>query len=140
MLASELNFGVPDLDLNWTCGGTVNPSCFVGHPLVVLFLPVAMEEAVAELESFDAVSEEFFGLDAWCLVVARKKLSGSAHSGPIALDANDSAWTRFTRLAKIETARERGGIFLFTRGGALHRVWQGRGHAREVLAELQTGD
>ena len=36
-------FGVPNIDLPWSCGGTVNPSCFAGHQLLVLFLPTDNE-------------------------------------------------------------------------------------------------
>lgn len=34
--------------------------------------------------------------------------------------------------------RADGAAFFFTRGGAFHRLWPGRSHAREVLGELLT--
>ena len=56
MLAARLNFGIPNVDLPLGCGGTVNPSCFAGHQLVVLFLPADATKRVAEFESYDGLS------------------------------------------------------------------------------------
>lgn len=137
MLATDLNFGIPDVDLTWTCGGTVNPSCFAGHQLVVLFLPMDAKEAAAELASYDWLADEFAGIDAWYLVVGTGP-APPAHEGPIALDREDAAWAAFNKLAKLQLDRQNGAAFLFTRGGSLHRVWGGVGHATEVVAELQT--
>lgn len=138
MPTAELNFGIPDIDLSWSCGGRVNPSCFAGHQLVVLFLPEDGAAAAAELESYDRLADEFAGIDAWYLVIGKDAVPHSNHKAPIALDPDGAAWSAFNKLAKLELQRESGAAFLFTRGGALHRTWSEPGHARQVLSELQT--
>jgi len=140
MVASELRFGVPDVDLTWSCGGTVNPSCFVGHQLFVLFLPTDPEREAAELKSYDALADAFAGTDAWFLVIGPKKTFPMLHrSTPIAFDPDGAAWSAFRKVAegKLTSERKDGAAFLFTRGGALHRVWNGPGHAAELVEELK---
>ena len=140
MLANELNFGIPNVQLPWSCGGTVNPSCFVGHQLVVLFLPVDPRHVTAELDSYDARADEFGGSDAWFLAIGQSPADQAVKSRtkPIAMDRDGAAWQAFNKLAKRKLDRAEGAAFLFTRGGSLHRVWPGRGHAPEVFAELVT--
>jgi hypothetical protein len=140
MVASELRFGIPDVDLTWSCGGTVNPSCFVGHQLFVLFLPTDDERQAAELTSYDALADAFAGTDAWFLVIGRAETFPLLHrSTPIAFDPDGAAWSAFKKLAqgKLTSERADGAAFLFTRGGALYRVWNGPGHAAELVQELK---
>lgn len=141
-MGSRLNFGIPDIDLPWTCGGTVNPSCFVGHQLLVLFLPDDAQQRTAELAAYKKVASEFAGTDAWFLAVAQgdAPVPSDRQSIPVAMDRNGGAWRAFEKLAGPATKfdRDKGAAFLFTRGGAFHRGWPGQGHAREVLAELLT--
>jgi len=138
MLAAELNFGVPNIDLPWSCGGTANPSCFVGHQLLVLFLPTDEREQAAEIESYEILAAELAGTDAWFLVVGTDDPKTSPTSSiPIALDPNGKAWQVFNKVAKgVNLDRSKGAVFLFTRGGAFHRVWSGQGHSSEVVQEL----
>lgn len=138
---SELNFGIPDIELPWSCGGTVNPSCFAGHQLVVLFLPVHAKQWTAELAAYEKVAEEFAGTDAWFLTIASDaSVPSDRPSIPVAVDQNGGAWRAFEKLPDPGTRldRNKGAAFLFTRGGAFHRVWLGQGHAREVMDELLT--
>jgi hypothetical protein len=137
MLARELKFGIPNLDLQWTCGGTVNPSCFAGHQLLVLFLPVDERQQSDEFHSYEQVSDELSGTDAWFLVVAAASGNGGQKQKvPVALDPTGRAWAAFNKVANVKLDRAEGAAFLFTRGGAFHRVWPGRGHAAEVVREL----
>ena len=136
MIVEELSRPVPDIEFSWTCGGTVNPRCFVGHQLLVLFLPERMEDAAAELAAYDALADEFAGFDAWFLVVGNDPLPSRAT--PIALDQSGAGWTAFSELTGDPLTRSDGATFLFTKGGALHCVWSGPGHAGDALAELQT--
>ena len=69
MDATEARYGIPDIDLPWSCGGTVNPSCFAGHQLVVLFLPTDPGQGRAEFMSYDKLAGELAGSDAWYLVI-----------------------------------------------------------------------
>ena len=140
MLANQLNFGIPNVELQWSCGGTVNPGCFAGHQLVVLFLPVDPRQLAEELDSYAACADEFGGSDAWFLAIGQGRADQAARfrTTPIAIDRDGAAWQAFNRLAKRKLDRAEGATFLFTRGGSLHRVWPGRGHAPEVLAELLT--
>jgi len=136
MLASELKFGIPDLDLQWTCGGTVNPSCFAGHQLLVLFLPADERQQFAEFESYEQLSGELAGTDAWFLVIGGERAEGAKRKVPVALDPKGQAWAAFNKVANVRLERKEGAAFLFTRGGAFHRVWPGHGHASEVVDEL----
>lgn len=138
MPTRELNFGIPDLTLEWSCGGTVNPSGFAGHQLVVLFLPLGKREAAAELASYEGCAHEFANFDTWFLPIAQETLEGSSHRSPIAVDPADGAWSRFVKLAELDHERTAGGAFLFTHGGTLQRAWPGQGHATAVLGELNT--
>jgi hypothetical protein len=140
MVASELTFGVPDVDLTWSCGGTVNPSCFVGHQLFVLFLPADQERQASELKSYDALADQFARTDAWFLVIGRPETFPLLkRTTPIAFDQDGAAWSAFEKLAegRLTSRRDEGAAFLFTRGGALHRVWNGPGHATELVQELK---
>lgn len=141
-MGSELNFGIPDVDLPWSCGGTVNPSCFVGHQLVVVFLPDDEKQRIAELTAYGTVANEFTETDAWFLAVAPGdgNVPSQWHSIPVAVDGDGGAWRAFKELAGPATRldRDKGAAFLFMRGGSLHRVWPGAGHAGEVVDELLT--
>ena len=136
MLASELNFGIPNVDLPWSCGGTVNPSCFAGHQLLVLFLPTDEAQQEAEFQSYGRLADELAGTDAWFLVVGTEGTKGSEDRVPVALDPDGHAWRAFSQLAKVKLDPGDCAAFLFTRGGAFHRLWSGTGHASEVLREL----
>lgn len=139
---SELNFGIPDIELKWSCNGTVNPSCFAGHQLVVLFLPTDASQQTAELAAYEELAACFAETDAWFLRVGENPQPGSAEQTPvpIALDPGGAAWRAFEKVAKRSTElnRSQGAAFLFTKGGAFHRVWPGQGHASEVRDELLT--
>jgi hypothetical protein len=136
MLARELNFGIPDLDLQWTCGGTVNPSCFAGHQLLVLFLPTDEGKQSAEFESYEKLADELAGTDAWFLVIGTALPKPG--NVPVALDPTGKAWAAFNDIAKVKLDRTEGAAFFFTRGGAFHRVWPGQGHAAQIVRELRS--
>lgn len=139
MLTTRLNYGIPNIELSWSCGGTVNPSCFAGHQLVVLFLPHDREQQRVEFESYNRLAEELSATDAWFLVIGDETHIQSNGETPVALDPDGKAWLAFKGVAgdgKLE--RSDGAVFFFTRGGAFHRLWPGRGHAREVIEELLT--
>lgn len=138
MLAAELNFGIPNIDLPWSCGGTVNPGCFAGHQLLVLFLPSDERAQAAEFESYQKLANDLAETDGWLLLIgtehSKTQMKGNI---PIALDREGKAWQAFKKLAKTARLdRAEGAAFLFTRGGTFHRVWPGQGHASEVVGEF----
>jgi peroxiredoxin len=136
MTEAKLNFGIPNIDLERSSGGKVNPSSFAGHQLVVLFLPETLGSQAAELESYGECSDALCTTDAVLLVVASNAVDTTR---PIALDPNGKAWRAFLEIAEsANVERREGAAFYFTRGGAFHRVWPGRGHASEVVAELRS--
>ena len=140
MLAGKLNFGIPDIDLTWSCGGTVNPSCFAGHQLAVLFLPTDPRRQAKEFGSYEKHADDFAGSDAWFLVIGTAPDGIQKYKTPIAYDRDDLAWNAFAELERPDPAvlsRPEGAAFLFTRGGGLQRVWAGAGHADEVIRELK---
>jgi hypothetical protein len=137
MLATELNFGIPNIDLPWSCGGTVNPGCFAGHPLLVLFLPTDQAQQAAEFQRYDRLADDLAGTDAWFLVVGTEAMTGSEGRIPVAFDPGGRAWRAFMKVAnRPRLVRSDGAVFLFTRGGTFHRVWTGPGHAKSVIREL----
>jgi len=139
---SELTFGIPDIELPWNRGGTVKPSCFAGHQLIVLFLPADAVQQAAELAAYEEFAPDFPETDAWFLSVGGNLPSGLADRTnlPIALDQDGAAWRAFEKVANQASKldRSKGATFLFTRGGAFHRAWPGQGHARELMDELLT--
>lgn len=137
MIATELRYGIPDIDLAWSRGGSVNPSCFAGHQLVVLFLPKDPQGQHAEIESYRKITEKLLGTDAWFLVVGDKSHVEDNAKTPVALDSDGAAWRSFTEIAGAEKLdRSTGAAFFFTRGGAFHQVWPGSGNADAVAQEL----
>ena len=139
MLTTRLKYGIPDVELSWSCGSSVNPSCFAGHQLVVLFLPKDPEGQKAEFESYQKLAEELSGTDAWLLVIGYDTHIQADAKTPVALDPDGRAWLAFKQVAgDLKLERSDGAAFFFTRGGVFHRLWAGRGHACEVLEELRT--
>lgn len=138
MTTTQLKYGIPDVELPWSCGGSVNPSCFAGHQLVVLFLPEDANEQIEEFESYDKLSGEIAGTDAFLLVIGVRPYVRDRKI-PVAVDPDGNAWRAFKEVAgQGKLDRAHGAAFFFTRGGGFHRLWPGRGHARQVVGELLT--
>jgi hypothetical protein len=141
-MTGELNFGIPNIQLPRSSGGTVNPSCFAGHQLVVLFLPADANQQTAELASYGKLAAGAAGTDSWLLVVGENLHPDLAAltNIPIATDPEGVAWPAFEKVTRggAKLDRNQGAAFLFTRGGAFHRAWSGQGHASEVIDELLT--
>ena len=139
MPAAELKFGIPDISLAWSRGGTVNPSCFAGHQLVVMFLPKDPRQQHAEFQSYDRLAEQLSGTDAWLVVIGDEAYAQGDAKTPVAFDPAEQAWRAFRDAAgEKELDRIEGAAFFFTRGGVFHRCWPGPGHAAEVAQELLT--
>lgn len=136
MSTTQLNFGIPDIDLPWTGEGTVNPSSFAGHQLLVLFLGDDAHECTATLQRYARVADELSRTGAWLLVIANRSVPSDAPM-PIASDPDGKAWSAFRKLSpEADIDQSLGATFAFTRGGAFHRVWPGCGHIEEVIEEL----
>ena len=142
MTAVDLKFGIPNIELAKTGGGTVNPSAFAGHQLVVVFCPSKPSAAAQELSDYGAHASELCSNDAWIIAVCDEEAASSTaarHSGfSVATDRHRTGWSAFQNLSKNLARQdpEWGAVFLFGRGGALQRVWAGSGHAHEVMREL----
>ena len=137
----RLRFGIPDIELSCPDGRSVNPSTFVGHQLVVLFLPLEEGAAVREIGDYASFAQDFLDNDAWVLNIVKEAnpsfaVRGGCHA--LASDPNDEAWRAFGRLGERRRSRPRkgGAVYLFGRGGGLMRAWSGPGHARDVVREL----
>jgi hypothetical protein len=137
---TPLRYGIPDIALPRSGGGTVNPATFVGHSLLVVFCPTDTAAEAAALNRYLGPECDLTGYDAWLIVVGEK--SGKARTGkahPLtARDPKNAAWNAFVKLARPESAlrRDEGASFLFARGGSLQRVWKGAAAAAEVMDEL----
>jgi hypothetical protein len=137
MLAADLNYGIPDIELPWN-GGTINPSCFAGHQLLVLFLPAEQERKAAWFDACTSLSQELPATDAWLLVIGTAPAAAAEGCPfPIALDRDGKAWDAFRNLADGRGLDRRdGATFLFARGGALLRAWAGRAEPGTVAGVL----
>ena len=135
MVTTRVKYGIPDIELEWSCGGTVNPSCFAGHQLVVVFLPKEMEQRRLELEIYERLARELSGTDSWIVLIGDP--TNLRSDGPVALDPQDEAWLAFKRVAQAEDLdRDEGAVFNFSRGGAFEHVRAGAGSAEEVRKDL----
>ena len=141
--AAGLSYGIPDVALDRLGGGTINPSWFAGHELVVFFCPADPAAAASEIASYAQRSEEFAKCGAWLIGVRSDE--GWQHAPvrdpiTIALDLSGAGWSGFESLLDpaARTAEAAGGTFLFYRGGRLGRACRGPGHAGEILQALRT--
>lgn len=137
-MSSQPNYGIPDIELPLPKGGTVNPTNFVGHELVVLFCPLDRGAAARELADYDHYADQFSYNDAWMIAVCDDTDDLPASRIAIAGDPDLDAWRVFGEsLDKPgRLSREEGAVFLFGRGGCLTRAWQGSGHVNDVVGEL----
>lgn len=141
MTTTGLIYGIPDVELQQTKGGTINPGCFAGHVLVVLFLPADPVAESMELDAYGEQAHHFGANDAWLIAVHGQGGRIQAEPEPkfaMAQDVGGNAWAAFEALARPlpKLVRSEGATFLFGRGGAFQRVWAGVGHAADVTREL----
>lgn len=130
-------YGIPDIELAGLHGGTVNPSDFAGHGLVVLLCPTEPLAAASELASFNALAGALMHNDAYMVAVCRAEAGSPASRILISADS-ERAWEAFGKcLEGSEGLRtDEGGVLLFGRGGCLRQSWQGTGHAKDVIQAL----
>ena len=138
--ATDLKFGIPDIELVSSSGSKLNPSAFAGHQLIALFCPTDVNASDREIAAYRHHSAELVARDAWLIVFAQRYDSSPNDEARVLTfpDLEGHAWAAFRNLTPHpeEMDRDHGAIFLFTRGGCLHAYWQGAGHVGEVLAEL----
>jgi hypothetical protein len=143
MATLNLKFGIPDIELGCASGTKINPSSFAGHELIVLFCPADSSQAAQEIAAYQRHRDEFASRDAWLLTFADDcediAVDGVGRVLTIP-DRDRHAWVAFRNATPHpeEFDRESGAVFLFTRGGGLHRYWHGTGHVDEVVRELRT--
>lgn len=141
MTSVELKFGIPDIDFACPSGSKVNPASFAGHELIVLFGPLDPVAAAQEIAAYGEQSAEFVASDAWLLAFADECSDVGGPSRVLTIpDPDRHAWVAFRDITAHpeEMDRSSGAVFLFTRGGNLHRYWHGSGHVEEIIAELRT--
>ena len=137
-MSTKPNYGIPDIELPLPKGGTVNPTDFIGHELVVLFCPSDRTAAARELEDYNRHADQFSYNDAWMIAVCDDAETLPASRMTIAADPDLAAWRAFRECLDPPTQlpREDGAVFLFGRGGCVTRAWPGSGHADGVAIEL----
>ena len=137
-MSTKPNYGIPDIELLLPNGGTVNPTDFIGHELVVLFCPLDRGAAARELADYDRHADQFSYNDAWMIAVCDDTETLPASRITIAADPDLGAWRAFGECLDPpeQLAREDGAVFLFGRGGCVTRAWPGSGHAEDVVKEL----
>lgn len=130
-------YGIPDIELASQHGGTVNPSNFVGHDLIVLFCPAEPLAAASELASYNALAEALAYNDAYMVAVCCAEAGSPASRILISADSERARDAFGKCLDGTERLRaDEGGVLLFGRGGCLRQTWHGTGHAREVIQAL----
>lgn len=138
----QLRYGIPDVELGCPKGGTVNPTTFVGHQLIVVFLPADEAAALQELGRYANYADELTDSDAWVLGIVQQEHPSTAivtAGHGLVSDPDCSAWRAFERLLKRGENHDRddGAVYLFGRGGALQKAWFGSGVADDVVRELR---
>jgi hypothetical protein len=137
-MSTKPNYGIPDIELPLTKGGTVNPTDFAGHELVVLFCPLDRVAAEREMADYNRQADQLSYNDAWMIAVGDAGKVEPASRMTLAREPGPGAWQAFGESLDPprQLPRKEGAVFLFGRGGCLTRAWQGAGHAREVADEL----
>ncbi|HEU4956537.1 MAG TPA: hypothetical protein VFT40_02795 [Sphingomicrobium sp.] len=137
MMRDKQAYGIPDIELAGQHGGTVNPSNFAGHDLVVLFCPADPLAAAKELASYNALADALAYNDAFMVAVCCAEAGLPASRILISADS-ERAWDAFGKcLDGTDHLRaDQGGVLLYGRGGCLRQSWQGTGHAKEVIHAL----
>jgi hypothetical protein len=137
MMPSTRRYAIPDVDLAGQHGGTVNPSHFAGHELVVLFCPADPIAAAKEMTSYNAVAEALAYNDAYMVAVCGAD-AGPPASRTLMTSDSERAWEAFGKCLDRSKRfnAEQGGVLLFSRGDCLQSVWHGTGHASEVIQAL----
>ena len=142
MSAAYSRYGIPDVELPRAGGGTVNPADFVGHEVIVLFCPIDPEAAERDVADYVLHSNDFCESDAWVIGICDEEQPSCTHPEEpltMALDEQGLAWRAFQDLLepRRQTPREKGGVFLFDRGGGFRRSWAGSGHAADVARAVR---
>ena len=137
-MSTKPNYGIPDIEFPLSKGGTVNPTNFIGHELIVLFCPLDRGAAARELADYNRYVDQFSYNDAWMIAVSDDTAALPASRITIAADPDLEAWRAFNECLDPpeRSSREEGAVFLFGRGGCLTRAWSGSGHANDVVGEL----
>lgn len=137
-MTANRDFGIPDIDLPCATGGTVNPSFFVGHELVVLFCPSDRQAASKELADYNLHADQLAYNDAWMVAVCDPVETSPGSRISLAGDTDFRGWLSFCERLDpdMRPSRDAGAVFLFGRGGCLQRMWEGPGHVTDVVEEL----
>ena len=137
-MTTKPSYGIPDIELPLPGGGTVNPTDFAGHELVVLFCPLDRSAAERELADYDRHADQFSYNDAWMIAVCDDAGALSGSHMTIVTDPDLTAWIAFGDCLDppAQFPRNDGAVFLFGRGACLTRAWGGSGHANDVVKEL----
>jgi hypothetical protein len=137
MTKRPVRYGIPDLELPLTNGGTLNPGDFAGHELVVVFLPLDPVLSASEIEAYECHEAQFSECDAWLITVGDDTAAACEGKSCMANDPDGDAWTAFAELpGSGGLNRADGAVFIFGRGGALQRVLAGPDHAPDVAKEI----
>lgn len=141
MTAAAHSTRIPDVVLQRTGGGEINPSALVGQEFVVIFCPADPGAAAREIEAYRALTGEFEEHGVWLLGVLADGIDPPLYPAgepSIALtrDSSGAAWPAFSPWLD-GAEREPGAAFLFSHWGGFIQAWAGAGHAREVLEEAR---
>ena len=140
MDSAHTRYGIPDVELQKTGGGTVNPANFIGHEIVVLFCAADRNAAARDLADYALHRKDLCDSDAWIIGICDEVEPPCEHPPfTMALDPDRLAWDSFQDLLepRKRTPREEGAVFLFDRGGGLRRSWVGFGHASDVARAVR---
>ena len=120
MTTAGLAYGIPDVELQRSSGGTVNPGCFAGHALVVLFLPADPAAEAKELNAYGEQACHLSANDAWLIAIhgeGERSRAEQEQRIAVAQDVKGDAWAAFESLAQpgLKLSRSEGVTFFFGR-------------------------
>jgi len=69
MTGTKSRFGIPDFKLRSPKVGSVNPACFAGHPLLVVFCPADPAPEAEELRHYASYARDLASYDAWLVTL-----------------------------------------------------------------------
>ena len=140
MDSARTRYGIPDVELQKTGGGTVNPANFIGHEIVVLFCAADREAAAHDIADYALHMKDLCDSDAWIIGICDEVEPPCEHASfTMARDRDRLAWDVFQDLLepRKRTPRGEGAVFLFDRGGGLRRSWAGSGHASDAARAVR---
>ena len=148
MNAPLFNLQASGLCVRSVGGAQIDLADFRGQKLALFFCPANVSEAAREVAEYRMAADDFERSGVWLIGMVPDQLApgyakdSAGHHLCIAHDPGGKLRSRLTTLSAVadhEGEREtEGATYLFDRWGNLAGVWNGAGHARDVLRAAES--